>query len=56
MCSKEWGFETPKNTVHDVSSTKNTKFLKQTALGKVIGEKYSINIVMPFEKTKLARW
>ncbi|GFP83244.1 hypothetical protein PHJA_000467800 [Phtheirospermum japonicum] len=46
----------PKDTARDDSRTKNTKFLKQTALGKVEGEKISVNGVMPFEKTKLARW
>lgn len=52
----EWGFDPPKETVCDDVTAKYTEFLMETASGKVGGEKFSVNIVTPFEKTKLAAY
>ncbi|KAK6143972.1 hypothetical protein DH2020_020792 [Rehmannia glutinosa] len=52
----EWGFEPPKESSRDNATVKYTEFLMETASGKVGGEKFSVNIVTPFEKTKLAAY
>ncbi|XP_051143547.1 bifunctional TH2 protein, mitochondrial-like isoform X1 [Andrographis paniculata] len=52
----EWGFNPSKETSCDDATAKYTEFLMETASGKVGGEKLSVNIVTPFEKTKLAAY
>ncbi|CAA0815227.1 Probable aminopyrimidine aminohydrolase-mitochondrial [Striga hermonthica] len=52
----EWGFEPPKECSRDDATAKYTEFLMETASGKIVGEKFSVNIVTPFEKTKLAAY
>ncbi|KZV32958.1 hypothetical protein F511_01469 [Dorcoceras hygrometricum] len=53
---REWGFEPPKDTTCDAATVKYTEFLAETAAGKVGEEKFSVKIVTPFEKTKLAAY
>ncbi|KAK4482365.1 hypothetical protein RD792_009518 [Penstemon davidsonii] len=53
---REWGFEPPKESTCDNATVKYTEFLKETSSGKVGGEKFSVKIVTPFEKTKLAAY
>ncbi|KAK4441555.1 Bifunctional protein, mitochondrial [Sesamum alatum] len=53
---REWGFEPPKESDCDNATVKYTEFLKETASGKIGGEKFSVKIVTPFEKTKLAAY
>ncbi|PIM99755.1 Aminopyrimidine aminohydrolase [Handroanthus impetiginosus] len=52
----EWGFEPPKESVRDNATLKCTEFLMETASGKVGEEKFSVKMVTPFEKTKLAAY
>lgn len=53
---QEWGFEPPKESVCNDATAKYTEFLMETASGKIGGEKFSVKIVTPFEKTKLAAY
>ncbi|KAL0390880.1 UNVERIFIED_CONTAM: Bifunctional protein, mitochondrial [Sesamum calycinum] len=53
---REWGFEPPKENDCNNATVKYTEFLMETASGKVGGEKFSVKIVTPFEKTKLAAY
>ncbi|XP_073150200.1 bifunctional TH2 protein, mitochondrial-like isoform X2 [Henckelia pumila] len=53
---REWGFEPPKDRTCDAATVKYTEFLAETASGKVGEEKFSVKIVTPFEKTKLAAY
>lgn len=56
MVLQEWGFEPPQENVLDNATFRYTEFLTETASGKVGGEKLSLKIVTPFEKTKLAAY
>ncbi|KAL9142989.1 hypothetical protein ABFS82_14G207800 [Erythranthe guttata] len=53
---REWGFEPPEESICENATLKYTEFLKETASGKVGAEKFSVKIVTPFEKTKLAAY
>lgn len=53
---QEWGFELPEQSACSEATAKYMEFLKETAAGKVGGEKFAVNIVTPFEKTKLAAY
>ncbi|KAD6795796.1 hypothetical protein E3N88_06692 [Mikania micrantha] len=53
---QEWGFDVSKETLPNSSTIKYTKFLLETASGKIEGLKSPENITTYFEKTKLAAY